>query len=75
MPGAGSVDGAAKKAENMKETRDQATTPSASPGGRNGHRRPVRGTMGELEGRWLLGRAAPYTDKLDQRFKGGQATG
>jgi hypothetical protein len=65
----------------MEETQDQATTPSASPGGRNGHRRPVRGTMGELEGRWLMGWAAPremlapYTGKLDQRFKGGQATG
>jgi hypothetical protein len=55
----GSVDGAGKKGENMEETQDQATTPSASPSGRNGHRLPVRGTMGELEGRWLMGRAAP----------------
>jgi hypothetical protein len=74
----------------MDETQDQATTRPASPGEHDGHRRPVRGKMGELEGRWLMGRVAPremlegigrylrlapYTDKLDQRFSRGQAAG
>jgi hypothetical protein len=43
----------------MVETPNQATASSADPGGRDGHRRPVRGRMGELEGRWLMGRVAP----------------
>ena len=43
----------------MDETPNQATASSADPGGRDGHRRPVRGKMGELEGRWLMGRVAP----------------
>jgi hypothetical protein len=43
----------------MDETPNQATAPSAGPGGHDGHRRPVRGKMWELEGRWLMGRVAP----------------
>jgi hypothetical protein len=43
----------------MDETQDRAVAPSARPGKHDGHRRPVRGKMWELEGRWLMGRVAP----------------
>ena len=40
----------------MDETQDQSVARPASPGKHDGHRRPVRGKMWELEGRWLMGR-------------------
>jgi hypothetical protein len=43
----------------MDETQDQSVARPASPEEHNGHRRPVRGKMRELEGRWLMGRVAP----------------
>jgi hypothetical protein len=43
----------------MDETQDQSVARPASPGEHDGHRRPVRAKMGELEGRWLMGRVAP----------------
>ena len=46
--------------ETQDQAQDQAVTRSASPGEHDGHRRPVRGKMGELEGRWLMGRVAPW---------------
>ena len=50
IAGPGSDAGWQAKGEIMDETQDQAGAPSASPGEHDGHRRPVRGKMGELEG-------------------------
>jgi hypothetical protein len=55
----GRVTRADEQGENMDETQDQSMARPASPGEHDGHRRPVRGKMWELEGRWLMGRVAP----------------
>ena len=59
-PVPGRVTRAGEQGENMDETQDQSVSRPASPGEHDGHRRPVRGKMGEA---------------LDQRSGGGQAAG
>jgi hypothetical protein len=60
MPGCrAGVTGRPGRERAWKKPQDQAAAPPASPGVCDGHRRPVRGKMEALEGRWLMGRAAP----------------